>query len=177
MTRPNFDSTTLLVGGSILAGLLLWFFVLAPVRTDFNDIQGSIAAERTRLQEFEDQRTDPQAVAAERTSVTEKLNAIRQYFFSDAKALELFSQLDALADSQGVSAEFSLASEKSASATGEIELRFTISGPYRNTLTYLESLEHLQTIFIIDNVEMQAQGGNRISTSMIARVFSLESET
>jgi len=173
MTRPSLDNATYLIGGSVVTFLALWFFALVPIRGNFATIQKDTAEERSRLQTLEAQRIDPQAVLAEQAAVTEKYHVLQQYFFDSSNALELFSQIERLAEERGVAMEFSL-ENGSGSSTDAVELRFTLSGPYQNTVLYLQALEHLSTILRIDEVQMSDQGGGRIATTLTAQVFALE---
>jgi len=167
--KTRINKTTLLASALGITTVGLWFFLLSPLRLSFTDIQEDITMAETQRTLLESRAGDPAARAQELMNVQEKAAKLEEYFFSDEKALDLFSQLEVLSDTTGVEMEFRLGSSLENATT--LDISFTLTGSFESTMAYLSSLEHFRILFAIDELAMTEDNLGVFTTQLSTRVF------
>lgn len=162
--------TWILLMATIVAALGSWLFILTPLQGSFATIQGTIFAEETKLTALQSRVIDPQEQERQSAAVEEKMESLDKYYFSDTKALELFSSFERSAETAGVGMEFSLETA-SGNAKESIGMVFTIDGSFSGTMLFMQMLEHMETLIITDALTMTAQG-ETVHTVLTTRVFT-----
>lgn len=170
--KIRFNNTTILIAVLVVLVFGLWFLLMNPVRSGFNRLHEDITTASTRLARLESKASDPANKMLELQDVQERLAKLDTYFFSDAKALELFSELESLADTAGVDMEFRLGASAEGAAAEALDIGFTLKGSYAETVQYLQSLERLSLVLVMDELTMTEGADGVFTTTVTTRIFT-----
>ncbi|MFA6512095.1 MAG: hypothetical protein WCV86_03170 [Patescibacteria group bacterium] len=164
------SKTGILYFSATIAVIAGWLLVITPLQGSFTDIQATISNEETRRIALEARIVDPQQKERELLAVTEKLTTLDPFYFTDEKALELFTEFERFANLADIDMTFSLAAETGADAES-IGIRFNITGAFASTMAFVQSLERMPMVMVMDSIEFMTQG-NTTTTTIAARVFT-----
>lgn len=173
--KIGMNRITIISGGIVLVPIVVWMFVFEPMLAQFATIRDDTATEQSHRDALEGRVVDPGEQERKLADVREKQEKITASFFSNAKALDIFTTFESLAERANIKMDFTLGT--TSGDTGDsITINFTTSGDYADILSFTQGLEAMPLLIILDDVAIIKNTADIPFTANIAaRVFTATS--
>ena len=157
----------LIIGGAVLAIVLLWYFVLyAPLGDDLSSAQAQVATEQKTTDDLNAQLAQLKSQAKNSTQLQAKLRKLDAAVPAQPNLAEFIIQANDIADQSGISF-LSIAPSPPAAGTGVsvINLTMSIQGSFFQLQDYLRLLEQLERLVIVDGITISTSSPSSGATS------------
>jgi len=167
---------------------LWWVFVFSPMGNDLDDARDDLEQERREGQRLTAERNELQDLQDRSPELEADLARLSAAIPEAANQADFISGLNDIADESGITWQSVTMQEPTAETPGEpptISVQISIAGGFFQTLDYLNRLEDLERLVVVDNVTISAEGEDTadpdsgvttgsgdLSVSLNARIFS-----
>jgi Tfp pilus assembly protein PilO len=173
---------TIAVGG-IVAVLVIaawWMFVFSGIRSEASDIDEETDAARTEQRSLETQLKLLEDLEANSAETQARLNELRAAVPEQADLAAFIDQANALGAETGVSwVSVTPAPPAATGSVGTVNFSIVVEGGYYQVLDYLNRMENLDRLVVVDGVEIaSAEAGGEsdatgdLTATLTARMFS-----
>jgi Tfp pilus assembly protein PilO len=171
------------ISGVLVAVVIVgawWMFLFSPLRSDASKVDDEIETAQSETRSLETQVKqieDLERTAPEREA---ELDRLRKLVPEDTELASFIDEANALGAATGVKWVSVAPAQPTAEAVGTISLAIQIEGGYFEVLDYLNRMENLSRLVVIDQVslttndETGAEGSEvaALSATLTARMFS-----
>lgn len=151
--------------GAIAVINLLFFIILyQPIRGEYYRLQGSIQKLRADVQSQQQEVDRLERLSAQlEGSEKDRLRLFTTHFIPRSAGFsEILPQLDAVAEKAGVHKTRVDYAIDDAARYGlySIKMKVPVTGGYSNIVNFIKDLEHSDTLFIINSIEVRGVAGS-----------------
>jgi Tfp pilus assembly protein PilO len=151
----------------VIAIINVLFFVILyrPVRAEFYRMQDSIQKLRAEVQtqQQEVERLEKLNIQLEGSEKDRQRLFTTHFIPRDAGFSEILPQLDAIAAGAGVQktrVDYAI-DEAPRYGLYSVKMKVPVTGPYSNIVNFIKDLEHSQTFFVINSIEVRSAAGTQ----------------
>jgi Tfp pilus assembly protein PilO len=182
---------TVFLGGFAAIGViaLWWVFLFSPLGADLDDSRDELDDVRRDGIELNAELGQLRDLAARGPEIAAQLDELAAAIPNDAEQAAVVAGLNQLAQDAGITWQSVTMQEPTAAAPGQpptIPLQIAIQGGYAQVVDYLDRLEELERLVVVDGVTVNgggeggSEGGSaggltastELSISLNARIFS-----
>jgi Tfp pilus assembly protein PilO len=170
-----------IIGGAILIVLLWYFLFFAPTSSDLNDTRDEVATAERQQQELENSIRRLKELSANQTQQEADLRTLRAAIPPTPDLGEFILQANEIASASGIewlsiSPSPPVASTDASNST--IALSIQINGGFFQVLDYLNRMEDLDRLVIVDSTSMTgSEGGGEGESSTGGTGTTFESDS
>jgi Tfp pilus assembly protein PilO len=177
-----------LAGVAVVGIVLLWWvFVFAPLGNDLDDERDRLDEAQRQGQTLTAQRNQLRDLQERSPEIEAQLGRLSAAIPETANQADFISGLNDIADDSGITWQSVTMQEPTTATPGEpptISVQISIEGGYFQALDYLNRLEDLERLVVVDNVTMSGSegetdpgsglttGGGDLAVSLNARIFT-----
>jgi len=168
----------IVLGVIAIINVLFFLILYRPVRGEYDRLQSSIERLRAevRMQKQEVARLEKLSAQLEGSEKDRQRLFTSHFIPRQAGFSEILPQLDEIAANAGVKKTRVDYSIEDAPHYGlySVKMRVPVTGEYSNIVKFIRNLEHSDTFFIIDSIEVR---GTAASSSTVDLALALDVET
>ena len=144
---------------------LLFFLILyRPIRSDYDRLQGSIQTLRAEVQSQQQEVDRLEKLSAQlEGSEKDRVRLFTAHFIPRSAGFsEILPQLDAIAEKAGVHktrVDYAI-DEAPRYGLYSVKMKVPVTGGYSNIVNFIKDLEHSDTLFIINSIEVRGAAGS-----------------
>ena len=177
------NNRTITVGAlaAVLIVGLWWMFVFSGIRSESSDVSEQIDAARGETRSLDTELKLLEDLEARAPETQAELDRLRQAVPDDAELASFIDAANALGSETGVTwLSVAPTAPAAGTAAGTIPLAISVEGGYFQVLDYLNRLEDLSRLVVVDSVsldaaesaEASASGAPTLTATLTARMFS-----
>jgi len=176
------NNRTITIGAVVAIAILgvWWMFVFSPIRSDSSKAQKDVDAAQAETRTLETRVKELEDLEKRAPQIQSDLDRMHKLVPEDADLASFVDQANKLAADAGVKwMSVAPVAPDGTTSTGEIQLTMQLDGGYFQVLDYLNRLEHMPRLVVIDQIQVNANnsaGGTgsaaqELSVSLTARMF------
>jgi Tfp pilus assembly protein PilO len=154
--------------GFVVVVLIAWFALIAPQNKDISSTKAKVSSADKQTEQLQAELQHLQELSAKAPQQQAQLQKLNAAIPVTPALADFIEQANTLADQSGIDWLSITPGVPAASTSGgptTIGLSIQLSGSFYQTLAYLDSLESLSRLVIIQNVSISAGSGGSTSSS------------
>lgn len=186
------------IAAAVLVVVLWWMFVFSGIRSDTDDVKDEIEAARREESSLRAQLDELEAIEEQGPEIAAQLAELEDALPQYPDLAEFVTEANAIAESSGITWLSIAPSEPVPVGTiGEIGMNIQVQGGYFQVLDYLNRLEEIDRLVVVDSITLNAGDGTeagsgtggdtggdlfvggapQLSAALTARMFTLSTST
>jgi Tfp pilus assembly protein PilO len=150
-----------IIGGAVLLTLAWYFLLFAPTSSDLNDTRDDVAAAESQKQELENAIRRLKELSANQTQQEADLRTLRAAIPPTPDLGEFILQANEIASASGIDwLSISPSPPVASGANSTIALSIQVDGGFFQVLDYLNRMEDLDRLVIVDGVSISSGAEN-----------------
>jgi Tfp pilus assembly protein PilO len=175
----NTRTLTASVLGAVLIIGAWWMFVFSGIRSEASDVDKAIDTAKTEERALETQLSQLEALTAKAPELQAEAERLQKAVPADIDLAGFIESANARGAEAGVKWLSVSPTEPTATGTaGTIQLSISVEGDYYKVLDYLNRLEHMDRLLVVDAIDLTASDGagstneTTLTASLTARMFT-----
>jgi Tfp pilus assembly protein PilO len=178
-------SRTIVIGavGAVLVIVVWWMFVFSGIRSDASDVNGEIDDARAETRALETQLAQIEDLEANSAETQQRLQELEAAVPEGTELGTFIDQANALGLETGVTWVSVTPAPPTAGVVGTVNLSIVVSGGYYNVLDYLNRMENMPRLVVVDGVQIdqgeaaEITGPPNLTATLTARMFTQAATT
>jgi type IV pilus assembly protein PilO len=173
-------SRTIMV--SVLAAVAIivvwWMFLYSPARSDASKVNDDVNTAKEESRSLETQVKQVHDLERHAPEIKAQVERLRDAVPQQPELASFIDQANQIATDAGVDwASISPTDPSTATNAGEIQLQITVNGGYYEVLDYLNRLDNLPRLVVVDQISVTAAadagtGTQKLTAALTARMFT-----
>ena len=182
----NNRTITLSAIGAVLVIAVWWMFVFSPIKTESSDAAKEVDVAKAETRTLETQLSQLEDLEAKGAETQARLDQLRGAVPQQSDLAGYIDSANALAAETGVTwVSVTPAPPTVTGGIGTIQLSMVVKGGYYQVLDYLNRVEHMSRLVVIDGVTIDETGDENadeggpstLNATLNARMFSQAAAT